>query len=57
MISTTTNLTLSVRLQIALAALLGHCEQELLAKGQLSRDEEQKLRRLIWQIKQVLHER
>lgn len=47
-------MTLNVKLRLALTALIGHCEQELLAEGQLTRDQEQKLRRLIWQIRQVV---
>lgn len=47
-------MALNVRLRLALTALIGHCEQQLLAEGQLSRDQQQKLRRLIWQIRQVV---
>lgn len=46
----------SLKLQLALTALIGHCEQELINKDQLSRDQALKLQRLIWQIKQLLRE-
>ena len=49
-------MTLNIRLQLALTALITHCEQELLSKNTLSVDQQQKLRRLIWQIKQVVNE-
>lgn len=45
---------ITTKLELALTALIGHCEQELINKGQLSRDQELKLQRLIWQIKQML---
>lgn len=50
------HMTLDTKLKLALSVLIEHCEQELLKNGQLTRDQEQKLRRLIWQIRQVLCE-
>ena len=47
---------LAFKLQLALSSLIGHCELELLNEEQLSKDQQQKLRRLIWQIRQLLDE-
>jgi hypothetical protein len=51
-----TSFTLPVRLQLALSSLIAFCEQ-LAEEGQLSFSQEDKLNRLLGEIRRVLNER